>query len=443
MPFAVSPALPDDIPFLSTIQWAALLSNPLIQTLYPLGPTSALTEFTRDSYHKALTFPAVRLIKAVDEERGDIVAFAKWILYSGDAKEEQDDLIQLDPDHVNDKQDRRVSGWEHDEIPQKPQGVDERALQAWNTAIAQTRSSIMHKRRHTCQSLSGCSLECYFATIAPALWGMLCRIGTFWGSLTDLLYFLVLDIIHTHPSHQGQGAANQLVKWGTDLADKMRLPCYVESSPAGYPLFRSNDFQDIADIEIDLRKYRVGYGAYRYKHVVMTRPSDVPPLVPPKEPKFHHQPSGWDFGFSDHSSLNDGNFGKRISGKASLIEIKRSPRLDQASSLKGSDSATASKPDRSDSSKKSVSITSPRLVPSESSGSYHSIPSPGLPKSNSSKDSASVASLTGRFPDPPLDFNNHNRPPVLDRLWLSTPSPKPSVQHNEPTVDRVWFSEHH
>ncbi len=36
-------------------------------------------------------------------------------------------------------------------------------------------------------------------------------------------------------------------------------------------------------MEIDLKKYRAGYGNYRYKHVVMIRPPDVPPMVPPKD----------------------------------------------------------------------------------------------------------------------------------------------------------------
>jgi len=167
MPFTVSTVLPSDIPHLSTIQWAALLSNSLIQTLYPQGPTPELTAFTRASYQKAIQFPSVRLIKAIDEERGEIVAFAKWIVYPTRQEE-------LDQSSENDTENEEVnpsSEWGNVEVPQKPDGVDERALRAWNAIITKTRTRIMSIRKHSCQSTAGCSLECYFTSIAPALWG--------------------------------------------------------------------------------------------------------------------------------------------------------------------------------------------------------------------------------------------------------------------------------
>ena len=120
------------------------------------------------------------------------------------------------------------------------------------------------------------------------------------GKLTNSIR-TVLDIIHTHPSHQGRGAGAQLVKWGTDLADKERCQCYLESSPAGYPLFQKCDFEDVTEMEIELNQYKKnGYGQYRYKHIVMIRPPNVvvvPPKVPPKDSEHHHYPIGyWDFG---------------------------------------------------------------------------------------------------------------------------------------------------
>ena len=79
------------------------------------------------------------------------------------------------------------------------------------------------------------------------------------------------------------------MKWGTDVADREGAKCYVESSPAGYPLFRNCGFEDVAEMEIELNRYKkkgVGYGLYRYKHVVMIRAPDddvQPPEVPPKD----------------------------------------------------------------------------------------------------------------------------------------------------------------
>ena len=164
MTFTIAPALPNDIPYLSTIQWAALLSNPLIQTLYPQGPTPALTAFTRESYNKAIQYPSVRLIKATDTERGEIVAFAKWIIYPEEDIDEWDgaDTVRT----------QRSGSWANVEEPQRPQEANERALRAWNEVISRTRRGIMGNRQHACQQAVGeCSLECYFACFAPRLWG--------------------------------------------------------------------------------------------------------------------------------------------------------------------------------------------------------------------------------------------------------------------------------
>ena len=136
----------------------------------------------------------------------------------------------------------------------------------------------------------------------------------------------VLDIIHTHPSHQGLGAGAQLVKWGTDRADRERAKCYVESSPAGYPLFRNCGFEDVAEMEIELNRYKKkggSYGLYRYKHIVMIRPPEVdsPPAVPPKDGEHRRvvsvsrdSPIGyWDFGVAgeedEESTGSDGGGG--------------------------------------------------------------------------------------------------------------------------------------
>lgn len=232
---------------------------------------------------------------------------------------------------------------------------------------------------------------------------------TSWSSGANDRFCSVLDIIHTHPSHQGRGAATKLLKWGTNLADRTRIPCYVESSPAGYPLFQKNDFEDVTDIEIDLSRYRDGYGTYKYRHVVMTRRPETPPTVPPKDLILRQVNSG--FGSLEVSPLSNGINGRRISGKASIIEIKRNPR-----------------PDRSSSSKESESIVSP-------------IPD----RSDSSRDSDAVTTLTGRFPEPPSRSMSESgdKKPTVDRVWFSEPHLMPGIQPKVPTFDRVWVSEHH
>lgn len=301
--YTIAVAVPQDIPYLTTIQWAALTSNPLIKTLYPHGPTPALTAFTRNSYTKALLFPSVRIIKATDIERGEIVAFAKWIKYP----EEIPEPLEGEGGRIQSVGQAGGGGWSKGNIPsQKPDDVDKRALGDWNGVITQMRRGIMKTKTHTCRAKPDpCSLECYFASIAPALW--------------------VLDILHTHPLHQGRGAGAQLVKWGTDLADKERLQCYLESSPAGYPLFKKCEFGDITEMEIELNKYRHNaYGQYKYKHIVMIRPPNVPPKVPPKDLVMEKHPVGyWDFGLPATAESSESSDGSSDEDSSAVSEKNR------------------------------------------------------------------------------------------------------------------------
>ena len=167
--YTVTTVAPQDIPYLTTIQWAALTSNPLIKSLYPHGPTPALIAFTRNSYAKALQFPSVSIIKATDVERGEIVAFAKWIKYP----EEKPEPVEGGRARMQSVGQTGGGGWSKGNIPsQKPDDVDKRVLSDWNDVITQMRKRIMKNRRHVCHARPDpCSLECYFGSIAPALWG--------------------------------------------------------------------------------------------------------------------------------------------------------------------------------------------------------------------------------------------------------------------------------
>ena len=323
--YSIAVAVPQDIPYLTTIQWAALTSNPLIKTLYPHGPTPALTAFTRNSYTKALLFPSVRIIKATDIDRGEIVAFAKWIKYP----EEIPEPLEGEGGSIQSVGQVGGGGWSKGNIPsQKPDDVDKRALGDWNGVITQMRRGIMTNRRHTCRAKPNpCSLECYFASIAPALWGESSQSAE--SEITSLTLIsrirTVLDILHTHPSHQGRGAGARLVKWGTDLADKEGLQCYLESSPAGYPLFKKCDFEDVTEMEIELNKYRdIAYGQYKYKHIVMIRRHNVPPRVPPKDLVIEKHPIGyWDFGLPATAESSENNYSSSDEHSSAVSEKNR------------------------------------------------------------------------------------------------------------------------
>ena len=80
----------------------------------------------------------------------------------------------------------------------------------------------------------------------------------------------MLDILHVLPLHQRNGAGTALIDWGLEMADKESLECYVETSPAAHSACVKKGFRHVAEMRIQLGKYKEGYKDYR--HVVMIRP---------------------------------------------------------------------------------------------------------------------------------------------------------------------------
>lgn len=51
-------------------------------------------------------------------------------------------------------------------------------------------------------------------------------------------------------AHRKRGYGSALVKWGSDLADKLGVECYLDASPDGKPLYEKNGYieQDVSAI---------------------------------------------------------------------------------------------------------------------------------------------------------------------------------------------------
>ncbi|KAF3067165.1 hypothetical protein GL218_08797 [Daldinia childiae] len=65
---------------------------------------------------------------------------------------------------------------------------------------------------------------------------------------------LVLSIICTDPSHHGRGIATSLIRPVLALADKERIPTYLEALPLAVPLYQRLGFQPVDRLEYDLAK---------------------------------------------------------------------------------------------------------------------------------------------------------------------------------------------
>ena len=65
-------------------------------------------------------------------------------------------------------------------------------------------------------------------------------------------------------------AGRMLLDWGVDEADRLGLPCWLQSTPQGVGLYRKVGFVDVGNMDIDMSKFG-GEGTYRYS--CMIRPA--------------------------------------------------------------------------------------------------------------------------------------------------------------------------
>ncbi|KIW59092.1 hypothetical protein PV05_03567 [Exophiala xenobiotica] len=63
--------------------------------------------------------------------------------------------------------------------------------------------------------------------------------------------YCLLDLLQTDPKYQGRGAGGMLIQWGLDMADQLRIPAYLESSPNAHGLYYKYGFKDIGQFTLD------------------------------------------------------------------------------------------------------------------------------------------------------------------------------------------------
>jgi GNAT superfamily N-acetyltransferase len=64
-----------------------------------------------------------------------------------------------------------------------------------------------------------------------------------------------LHVLVTDPEHDRRGAGTMLINWGTEKADNAQLPCYLEATTIGRPLYARCLFQPRHEEAFDLRNY--------------------------------------------------------------------------------------------------------------------------------------------------------------------------------------------
>ncbi|KAF2868459.1 acyl-CoA N-acyltransferase [Massariosphaeria phaeospora] len=203
--------LDTDIPRACEMEVAAYANNPASPVLFP-GP------FPPDSGEKRVNGlieirqndPTVRYMQAVDKQSADILAFSKWHFY------ETPEAAAAAERPVN------VGA-----------GTNKAACEAFFDGMAKRKKEIMGDRPH-----------------------------------------IYLHMLHTDPKFQGRGAGGILLNWGTQEADKIGLPIYLESSPEAHRFYQKHGFEDIEEFRVDFSQFSKE-GKWHIAPLMIRKPGNV------------------------------------------------------------------------------------------------------------------------------------------------------------------------
>ncbi|KAE8372479.1 acyl-CoA N-acyltransferase [Aspergillus bertholletiae] len=200
MPVHIEPITKADIPRMVDIQQMAMRDSAFFRSLgdvpnvdgtpdeisASLCRTNKISQVL-DTWGKD---PTCYFLKAVDDDSGEIAAFAKWHVYHGE---------------------EGLKEWRAavrtDEAMQIPMGANEEGFRF-------CKGKLLEKRR------------------------------AFFGD--EGRDHCLLALLATDPRYERRGAASLLTQWGCDFADRLGVECYVESSKKGYPVYKRKGFEDVS-----------------------------------------------------------------------------------------------------------------------------------------------------------------------------------------------------
>ncbi|EEP82536.1 predicted protein [Uncinocarpus reesii 1704] len=66
---------------------------------------------------------------------------------------------------------------------------------------------------------------------------------------------IILNMLCVLPDYQGKGIGRQFLKWGMDKADELGARIYLESTPAGYPVYLKYGWDLVEECVIDYTRF--------------------------------------------------------------------------------------------------------------------------------------------------------------------------------------------
>lgn len=192
MTLTLAHAGPADVPRITQLETEIFSPWPIYVGLFPNGASLSRRLVVEARYHHLLANdPSTHLLKVSDESTGTIIAAALWNVYTHDRTEEE---------LVRDSQ----FDW----------SPDTSSLDA-------------------CLKYSRQLLDCRKRVIG--------------GKPHCLLRWL-----ETEAEYRKRGAATQLVTWGSKKADELGIPCYLEASDEGKPVYEKHGYVEVGEFSLDI-----------------------------------------------------------------------------------------------------------------------------------------------------------------------------------------------
>lgn len=181
-----------DVPRIAQLETEIFSPLPFYVALFPHGATLSRKLVVEARYHHLLANdPSTHLLKVTDESTGTIVAAALWSVYAH---------------HRNEKELVRDNGL--DWSPDAPS-------------------------LEVCLKFSRQLLDC--------------RKRVMGGKPYCLLRWLETEV-----EYRKKGAATQLMTWGSKKADELGIPCYLEASDDGKPVYERHGYVEAGEFVSDI-----------------------------------------------------------------------------------------------------------------------------------------------------------------------------------------------
>lgn len=154
--------------------------------------------------------------KAVDDETGELVGEARWMVFYEDEK-----LTKT----IQEEALERVK------TPSPQLQIE--PMKAWSRMLSKVKREVIPVSETGVEVINEEDLD----------------------KVTALRKRVYLHVLAVHPDHQRKGIGRKLLQWGLDEADRLGMIAYLEASTAGRKLYEDTGFESVKDVALDMTPF--------------------------------------------------------------------------------------------------------------------------------------------------------------------------------------------